>query len=441
MNRFFHLLMALVALLAGAQIVRAQTPADHKRAVVDGSVESANGQVRVILTNTDGARSFRGEARVNLGASDRQSEVARFEFTLAPQESRIFPLDPRSATGDHYTLSVYERAGALIFLRTAAVQRGMEAAPTVVKPLAGPIPAPATTATTGAKGLTVKARLAAGPPVQSRRVEVITPTVEVITPTVEIIAPAAAQPNQPQSGEATASTPNQSSEPQIAVIKKPSAKLARRRHSGAVKPAAVEQPKLPQAAEVEAPVSDEPGSIVLVFDIVAPTPIINASLNVRANDFKERQTITVQGSAAAEFKLPDDFNEPKIAYTFTDASGKTLIAGELDFEALRMEDSVRIGEVKIDQESYAPGQSAQIVMTLEGNSAYGYFLQVTARDENGAILLDDSRRGVYNKGKSIQEFRVEIPAEAKGVIAVEFKAFGNLTRKLFDSGSRDLIIQ
>jgi hypothetical protein len=207
-----------------------------------------------------------------------------------------------------------------------------------------------------------------------------------------------------------------------------------------VKPAAVEQPKLPQGAEVETPVSDDPGSIVLVFDIVAPTPIINASLNVRANDFKERQTITVQGSAAAEFKLPDDFNEPKIAYTFTDASGKTLIAGELDFEALRMEDSVRISEVKLDQDSYAPGQSAQIVMTLEGNSPYGYFLEVTVRDQNGAILLDDSRRGVYNKGKSIQEFRVEIPAEAKGVVVVEFKAFGNLTRKLFDSGSRDLII-
>jgi hypothetical protein len=423
MNRFFHLLMALIALVAGVQIVRAQTPADHKRPVVDGSVESANGQVRVILTNTDGARSFRGEARVDLGASDRQSEVARFEFTLAPQESRIFPLDPRSATGDHYTLSVYERAGALIFLRTASVKLGVGAEPIAVSP---PAPSTSTPATTGVKGLTMKARLAAGPPVQSRR--------------AEIIAPAAAQPNQSQSGETTASPPNQSSEPQIAVIKKPSAKLARRRRSGVVKPAAVEQPKPTQAAEVEAPVSDEPGSIVLVFDIVAPTPIIKASLNVSANDFKERQTITVQDSAAAEFKLPDEFNGSKISYTLTDASGKTLIAGELDFEALRMEDSVRITEVKLDQESYAPGQSAQIVMTLEGNSAYGYFLEVTARNQNGVILLDDSRRGVYNKGKSIQEFRVEIPAEAEGVVAVEFKAFGNLTRKLFDSGSRDLII-
>jgi hypothetical protein len=426
MNRFLYLLIALGALVAGAQIVRAQTPADHKRPVVNGDVENADGKIRVILTNTDGARTFRGEARVNLGASDRQSEVTRFEFTLAPQESRIFPLDPRNAAGDHYTLSIYERAGALIFLRNAPVKRGAAAAPTVMTPPAGAITAPATMATTVAKELTVKARLAAGRPGRSRR--------------VENMAPTAAQPNQPQSGEPTPDAPDQPSAPQIDVIKKPSAKLARRRRSDIAKPAALEQPKLPQVTEVEAPISDEPDSMVLVFDIVAPTPIINASLNVGGNDFKERQIINIQGNAAAEFKLPDDFSGPKITYTLTDASGNTLIAGELDFEALKMEDSVRISEVKLDQESYSPGQSAQIVVTLEGRSPYGYLLEATARDENGAILLDDRRRGVYNKGKSIQEFRVEIPAEAKGVVSVEFKAFGNLTKKLFESGSRDFII-
>ena len=105
-----------------------------------------------------------------------------------------------------------------------------------------------------------------------------------------------------------------------------------------------------------------------------------------------------------------------------------------------MEDSVRVSEVKFDRESYGPGQSAHLVMTLEGHSPHGYLLEVTAKDENGSILLNDSRRGIYSKGKSMQEFQVEIPPEAHGAIAVEFKASGNLTKKLFDSGTRDLII-
>ena len=123
-----------------------------------------------------------------------------------------------------------------------------------------------------------------------------------------------------------------------------------------------------------------------------------------------------------------------------DASGKTLIAGEFDFEALRMEDSVRVSEVKFDRESYSPGQSARIVMTLEGRSPYGYLLEVTAKDENGATLINESRKGIYSKGKSIQEFQLEIPTEANGAIGVEFKAYGVLIKKLFDSGTRDVII-
>jgi hypothetical protein len=79
-------------------------------------------------------------------------------------------------------------------------------------------------------------------------------------------------------------------------------------------------------------------------------------------------------------------------------------------------------------------------MTLEGRSPTGYLLEVTAKDENGTLLLNESRKGIFSKGKSFQEFQVEIPAEAHGAIGVEFKASGNLTKKLFDSGTRDLII-
>src|SRR5215510_5413551 len=120
MYRFLYLLMALAS---GALIVWAQTTADHKRPVVDGIVESVGGQLRVSLTNTDSAREVRGVAQVSIDAPDRQSEAATFEFTLAPQESRFFPINSKGAAGDHYTLSIRERAGTLILLKNAPINR------------------------------------------------------------------------------------------------------------------------------------------------------------------------------------------------------------------------------------------------------------------------------------------------------------------------------
>src|SRR5262252_431196 len=131
MNRFLYLLMAIAA---GALTVCAQSAADHKLPVVDGSVESVGGRLRVILTNTDSVREFRGVAQVSLDAPDRQSEVARFEFTLAPQESRFFPLNAPGSAGDNYTLSIHERTGALVLLKNAPIKRGADAEATVVTP-------------------------------------------------------------------------------------------------------------------------------------------------------------------------------------------------------------------------------------------------------------------------------------------------------------------
>lgn len=426
MIRFLYLLMSLAA---GALAVCAQTSVDHKRPAVDGAVESVGGRLQISLTNIDNVREFRGAARVSLDAPNRQSEVTSFEFTLAPQESRLFPLDSAGATGDHYTLSIHERAGALILLKNAPIKRVAGAEPTIVTP---PTPTPpVSTPSTVAKGLTVKARLTAGRPGQSpgadRQGQSMGREPNLVSAAPPVAANEAAAPEQPN-------------EQLAAVIKRQSAKRARREESRGINPLAVERPSLQPAGQIEAPISNEPASMALTFEIVTPAPIINASLSVSANGFKERKTITIQGTGSAEFILPDDFGEPKINYTLTDAFGKTLITGDLDFEALRLEDFVRISEIKFDQESYSAGQSAQIVMTLEGRSPYGYLLEVTAKDENGSILLSDSRKGVYNKGTSMQEFKVEIPAEAKGSVAVEFKAFGKLTKKLFDSGTRDIII-
>jgi hypothetical protein len=440
MNRFLYLLTAIVA---GALTIGAQTAADRKPPAVEGGVESVGGQLRVSLINTDSVREFRGAARVSIGAPDRQSEVARFEFMLAPQETRLFPLEASGAAGDHYTLSINERAGALVLLKGAPIKRGTDVEPAIITSTAPATPdpttpSPVTTAPTVAKGLTVKARLAAGRPNQSPGAGIKTPTAnqsprpQGIEANIVAVAPPVAATDS--------KAPEQPSEPQAAAIKKPSAKSARRGKIDETKPLLSAQPSSPPAGEIETPILDEPAFVVLAFDITTPSPIVNASLSVNSNGFKERQAITIQGAGTAEFKLPDDFNESKINYILTDASGKTLITGELDLEALRMEDTVRVSEVKFDQASYAPGQSAHIVMTLEGRASYGYVLEVTAKDENGSVFLNDSRKGIYQNGKSIQEFHVEIPPEAQGIVAFEFKALGNLTKKLFDSGSRTIVI-
>lgn len=431
-NRFLYLFVALLALAAGAQTAQAQSSADQNRGrnrpILDGGVESVEGRLQVSLTNTDDVRSVSGSARISLGASDQQSE--RLEFTLAPQESRLFPLGSRGAPGDHYTLAVYEQAGALIFIKNAPVKRGVVAAPIVTAP-APTIPASApdaTTATTGVKVLTVKARLAAARPSQSGGDD------------IKSLAPQ--QPSQPQIVEAP--TPEQPSEPQVAKIKKPSAKRARRGQSPQIMSPEVERLMLLHSvkapASIEALAYDEPGPLALIFEISAPAPIINANLSVSANEFKQRQAVIIRGSANVEFKLPEDFEEPKIKYILTDASGRALAQGELILEDLMQEDSVSLSDVKIDKETYDPGESAHFVVTLEGRSPDGYRLEVTAKDANAENLLNDSRNGVYSKGKAIQEFRIEIPAEAKGIITVEFKAFGNLTRKLFGYVVREIVI-
>jgi hypothetical protein len=103
-------------------------------------------------------------ARINLGASGQQVEVAGFDFTLAPQESRVFPLNSRGATGDSYTLAIYKHTGALILLKSASIKRGAIAAPIIMTPPTPTTPTPTKTLATGAKELTVKARLVAGRP-------------------------------------------------------------------------------------------------------------------------------------------------------------------------------------------------------------------------------------------------------------------------------------
>ncbi len=354
--------ISLLALGAGAMTVCAQTTAGQKRLAVDGVVEDVGGRLHVRLTNADAVREFRGAARVSIEVAEKQSEVARFEFKLAPQESRLFPLDLQGG-GDHYTLSIYDRAGALVLLKDAPIKGAAGVAAMTPSAPAPPV-SPASPAQDAATRLTVKARLVASQSGGSPAAAIKPPATESSTQTQEgkaglvAVAPTPIAPAD-QQGQSQGSGPNFTvarpapiaptelpgteppAGPQAAPIKKPSARLARRGRSVAVKPPPpTERPASTPDAKIETPVNDHSASMTLVFDIASPTPIIDASFSVSADGLDKRVTVTIQGTASVEFELPDDFNAPKIKYTLTDASGRRIVTGELDFETLRADEKV-----------------------------------------------------------------------------------------------------
>jgi hypothetical protein len=194
----------------------------------------------------------------------------------------------------------------------------------------------------------------------------------------------------------------------------------------------------PFGGEAEFPAESEENQLLLIFDLTAPAPLIEANLVLRAKGFQHSKAVTIKGQASAEFRLPAEFNEQKLAYTLTDKMGRVLRRGEADLERLAQEDYVSVRELKLDRAVYAPGEMARVEVVLQGDSSRGYRLEVTANDGSGAVLLQDQRKGVNVSGKSSQEFALELPPEVKAPIFFKFKVYGGQTGRLFDSGQREI---
>ncbi len=190
----------------------------------------------------------------------------------------------------------------------------------------------------------------------------------------------------------------------------------------------------PFGGTAELPVEAGENQLLLVLEVSAPSSILEARLNLRAKGFEQSQSLTIQGQARAEFKLPAAFNERKLQYTLTDHADRVLARGEADLEQLAHEDSTTVSEVKLDRPAYTPGEMARVVVMLAGTS--GYRLEFSAKDEQGRELLRDLRQGVNVGGKSSQEFTLELPPAAKSLVFFEFKVYGGQTGTLFDTSQR-----
>jgi hypothetical protein len=191
-------------------------------------------------------------------------------------------------------------------------------------------------------------------------------------------------------------------------------------------------------AELPTPKQDEP--FLLTFEIGTDTPVKDASFTLSAKGFQRRQSITIEGNAALEFKLPETLSERKLSYTLASATGQKLAGGEVDLDQLTASDAASVGALTFDRPAYTPGESARVVIELQGDAPSGYRMSLTVKDGGGNLLVKDERRGSNNQGKSKQEFSIEIPREAHGPIIVEYQIFGGQTGALFDSGSREIVL-
>src|SRR5215510_11039371 len=192
--------------------------------------------------------------------------------------------------------------------------------------------------------------------------------------------------------------------------------------------------------DAELPTPDQVEPFLLTFEIGSDTPVKDASFTLSAKNFQRRQPITIEGSAALEFKLPETLSERKLTYKLASATGQTLASGEVDLDQLTASDAVSVGELTFDRPAYTRGESARVVIELQGDAPRSYRMNLTVKDGGGNLLVKDERRGSSNQGKSRQEFSIEIPRSAPGPIIVEYQVFGGQTGALFDSGSREIVL-
>lgn len=192
--------------------------------------------------------------------------------------------------------------------------------------------------------------------------------------------------------------------------------------------------------DAELPTPDQVEPSLLTFEIESDTPVKDASFTLSAKDFQRRQPITIEGRAVLEFKLPETLSERKLGYTLTTGVGRSLASGEVDLDQLTASDAVSVGALTFDRPAYTRGESARVVIELQGDASRGYRMNLTVKDGEGNLLVKDERRGSNNQGKSRQEFSIDIPREAKGPIIVAYQVFGGQTGALFDSGSREIVL-
>ena len=141
--------------------------------MLTANLESSGGQYLLTLDN-NAAYEFRGTVHLSLGNDGNQTDAGQLAVILAANETRVLRLNAVKATGNQYTLRIYDQRSVLVFYKVAPVRQvagvQLSSAETValtdaasVKQLAPVNPAPVPAASqTATPEVQIKLRLIAG---------------------------------------------------------------------------------------------------------------------------------------------------------------------------------------------------------------------------------------------------------------------------------------
>ena len=149
MNKRIHILLLLsIALATGRQFASADAPETfgqntqnpgqnnsnsitQTQALLSGGIENNNGQLRLNLANGS-SREFRGVVIIGIGNDSEQREIGQLEISLSPQETKLMKLSGVSASGNQFSIRIFDLNGALVFYKIAPIKNVSDPTPGAV---------------------------------------------------------------------------------------------------------------------------------------------------------------------------------------------------------------------------------------------------------------------------------------------------------------------
>jgi hypothetical protein len=187
----------------------------------------------------------------------------------------------------------------------------------------------------------------------------------------------------------------------------------------------------------------ETDSFLIAFELSSQQPVKDATLAIKNGQFNDSKPLSLPGNgrqAVIKFKLPDQLENEQISYELANQEGRLLAKGELNLEQLIAGDSVTVLDIRTDRQSYDPGDSAKLIILLEGKSPRGYRIEVSAKDGRGKVFFRDQKQVVADHQTMTQEFDIALPSDLSSPVHFEFKIYDGETKLLFDSGEREISI-
>ena len=181
-------------------------------------------------------------------------------------------------------------------------------------------------------------------------------------------------------------------------------------------------------------------SFILSFELRAQRPISYATLSISAAKLKEQKPVSINLHSQVDFKLPDSLESNTINYTITSKEGTLLAKGELDLNVLMAEDSVTVKDIRLDRQSYQPGETVRLTVVTEGSARAGYRLEVSVRDAQSQTIFSDQKVIGADETANSFDFLITLPGKLSAPAIFEFRILDAETGLMFDSGEREISI-